>query len=538
MKSSRREFLRLAGLGVAGAALFPRLGKSAAAGFQGLEKSKPNILFALADDWSFGHAGAYGCRWVKTPAFDRVAREGLLFTRAYTPDGKCAPSRACIITGRNPWQLGAAANHVPFFPPEFKSVFEALGEHGYFAGMTLKGYAPGIAKDAQGKPRQMTGKPFNKRTAPPPTPCISNNDYAANFADFLDAAPKNQPWSFWYGSVEPHRAYEFGSGAAKGGKKISDIGRVPACWPDNATVRNDLLDYAFEVEHFDRHLGRMLAELEKRGLLENTLVVVSADNGMPFPHDKGNAYHDSDHLPLAVMWPRGIRKPGRTVEDYVSFIDFAPTFIEVAGVKPEQAGMAAITGRSLAEYFSMEQSGRIVAARDHVLIGRERNDVGRPHDQAYPVRGIIKDDWLYLHNFEPTRWPACNPETGYLDTDGGPTKTEVLKTRLVPEQKYFWDTCFGKRPQEELYDLQHDPDCVVNLAGKPEHATRQAAMKQQLFDELKQQADPRMFGKGAEFDAYPYANEKDRDFYERFMKGEKPRAGWVNDSDFEKAPLD
>ncbi|MCX7007942.1 MAG: sulfatase [Kiritimatiellaeota bacterium] len=527
MNSTRRDFLRLAGLGMAGAALFPRVGKAAGENFQGLEKSRPNILFALADDWSFGHAGAYGCSWVKTPAFDRVARDGLLFTRAYTPDGKCAPSRACIITGRNPWQLGAAANHVPFFPPEFKSVFEALGEHGYFAGMTLKGYAPGIAKDAQGKPRQMTGQPFNKRTAPPPTPDISRNDYAANFADFLDAAPN-----------EPHRGYEFGSGVAKGGKKISDIGRVPACWPDNATVRNDLLDYAFEVEHFDRHLGRMLAELEKRGLLENTLVVVSADNGMPFPHDKGNAYHDSDHLPLALMWPRGIRKPGRTVEDYVSFIDFAPTFIEVAGVKPEQTGMAALTGRSLAEYFATEQSGRIVAARDHVLIGRERNDVGRPHDEGYPVRGIVKDDWLYLHNFEPTRWPACNPETGYLDTDGGPTKTEVLKTRLVPEQKHFWDTCFGKRPQEELYDLQHDPDCVVNLTGKPDYATRQAAMKQQLFDELKQQADPRMSGQGAQFDAYPYANEKDRGFYERYMRGEKPRAGWVNDSDFEKAPLD
>ena len=76
------------------------------------EARPPNILFALADDWSHGHAGAYGCQWVKTPAFDRVAREGLLFTNAYTPNAKCAPSRACILTGRNPWQLKAACNHV------------------------------------------------------------------------------------------------------------------------------------------------------------------------------------------------------------------------------------------------------------------------------------------------------------------------------------------------------------------------------------------------------------------------------------------
>ncbi len=530
MKSSRRDFLRLAGLGVAGAALSRCAGAA--------DDAKPNILFALADDWSFGHAGAYGCQWVKTPAFDRVARAGLLFTRAYTPDGKCAPSRSCIITGRNPWQLKAAANHIPFFPPEFKSVFEALGEHGYFAGMTQKGWGPGSAKDAAGKPRQLTGRPFNKRTAPPPTPDISNNDYAANFADFLDAAPKGQPWCFWYGSIEPHRTYEFGSGAAKGGKKTSDVSRVPECWPDNATVRNDLLDYAFEVEHFDSHLGRMLAELEKRGLLENTLVVVSSDNGMPFPHDKGNAYHDSDHLPLALMWPRGVRAPGRVVEDYVCFIDFAPTFVGVAGLKPEQTGMAAITGRSLAEYFASDKAGRVVAARDHVLVGRERNDVGRPHDQGYPVRGIIKDDWLYLHNFEPARWPGGNPETGYLDTDGSPTKTEVLQSRLVPERKKYWDLCFGKRPQEELYDLKHDPDCVRNLAGQPEHKERHAALKQQLFDELKQQEDPRLSGKGDWFDAQPYANERERGFYDKYLKGEKPRAGWVNESDAEKAPLD
>ena len=531
----RRSFLKLAGGGAAAAALglAPSLTRAAAD-----KTSRPNILFALADDWSFGHAGAYGCRWVKTPAFDRVAREGLLFTHAYTPDGKCAPSRSCIITGRNPWQLKAAANHVPFFPPEFKSVFEALGENGYFAGMTQKGWAPGIAQDANGKPRQLTGRPFNQRTAPPPTPDISRNDYAGNFAAFLGAAPAQVPWCFWYGSVEPHRGYEFGSGVAKGGKQLSDVDRVPACWPDNERVRNDLLDYAFEVEHFDRHLGRMLAELEKRGQLANTLVIVTSDNGMPFPHDKGNAYHDSDHLPLAMMWPKGIRGTGRTVEDYVSFIDFAPTFVELAGLQWAQTGMAPTAGRSLLNLLGSAQVGRVESGRDHVLIGRERNDVGRPHDQAYPVRGIVKDDWLYLHNFEPARWPGGNPETGYLDSDGGPTKTEVLKARLVPAQKHFWDTCFGKRPADELYDLHKDPDCATNLAGQPEHAARQTALQQQLFAELKQQEDPRMFGQGAQFDAYPYANERERGFYERYLKGEKPRAGWVNESDFEQAPLE
>jgi arylsulfatase A-like enzyme len=492
---------------------------------------KPNILFALADDWSYGHAGAYRCKWVKTPAFDRVAEQGILFTHAYTPDGKCAPSRASILTGRNPWQLKAAANHVCYFPPEFPTYAETLGQHGYFVGMTQKGWAPGVANDADGRPRQMAGRPFNRRKAVAPTPDISNNDYAGNFKDFLDAAPANQPWCFWYGSVEPHRGYEYGSGVAKGGKQLSDIDRVPACWPDNAVVRNDLLDYAFEVEHFDRHLGRMLALLEQRGMLDNTLVVVTSDNGMPFPHDKGQAYHDSNHLPLAVMWKTGIRRPGRVVDDYVSFIDFAPTFIDLAGLAWRQTGMAPATGRSLTDIFA----GRTIGLpRDHVLVGKERTDVGRPHDWGYPIRGIVKDDKLYLVNFEPSRWPGGNPETGYLDCDGGPTKTEVLKTRTVRTQKRYWDGCFGKRGAEEFYDLRTDPDCLTNLVGR----VASEPLRQQLFQELKAQGDPRMFGQGHLFDEYPYAGQRERNFYERFLRGEKPKAGWANPSDFEKGPLD
>jgi len=498
----------------------------------------PNILFALADDWSYPHASAYGCPWVRTPAFDRVARQGILFTHAYTPNAKCAPSRSCILTGRLPWQLKAAANHVCYFPPEFKTWPEALSEHGYFVGMTQKGWGPGIATNAQGQPRQMAGRAFNARKASPPAQGISNNDYAANFEDFLNAAPARQPWCFWYGAVEPHRGYEYGSGAAKGGKKLSDIGRVPACWPDNEVVRHDLLDYAFEVEHFDRHLGRMLELLEKRGLLENTLVVVTADNGMPFPHAKGQAYELANHMPLAVMWPGGIRRPGRVAAEHVSFIDFAPTFLDVAGLTRERAGMAPFAGRSLGDIFRGETPAPGVPARDHVLIGKERTDIGRPHDWGYPIRGIVQEGMLYLHNFEPSRWPGGNPETGYLDCDGSPTKTEVLRARLNPALKRFWDLCFGKRPAEELFDLRRDPECVTNLAARAEYAARAARLREQLFSELKAQGDPRLLGQGAIFDQYPFANERQRGFYDQYLQGRRPEAGWVNPSDFEPKPLD
>lgn len=500
------------------------------------EAKPPNILFAVADDWSL-HAGAYGTRWVKTPAFDRVAREGLLFNHAYTPDAKCAPSRACILTGRNPWQLKEAANHVCYFPLEFKSWFEALAEHGWFAGHTLKGWAPGVATNADGKPRLLTGIAFNQRKAEPPASGISDNDYAGNFEAFLGAAPEGKPWCFWYGSVEPHRPYEFGSGVAKGGKKLTDIDRVPGYWPDNDTVRSDMLDYAFEVEHFDRHLGRMLTALEKRGLLDNTLVVVTSDNGMPFPFCKGNAYACAHHLPLAVMWPRGIARPGRIIDDFVSFIDFAPTLIELAGLKWSETGMAESPGRSLAKIFRSGKSGLVNPARDHVLIGRERNDIGRPNDEGYPVRGIIKGGRLYLQNFEPTRWPGGNPETGYLDCDGGPTKSFILEAHRQNAADPHWTLCFGLRPGEQSYDLVRDPDCLHNLALEPQSSSQFSALREQLHAELREQGDPRLEGKGDVFDHYPHSTKANAGFYERFMRGEKLDARWVNPTDFEKAPV-
>ena len=496
-------------------------------------RARPNILFCIADDASYPYMGAYGCDWVRTPGFDRVAQAGLLFTRAYTPNAKCAPSRACILTGRNSWQLEAAANHWAYFPAKFKTYAEALSEHGYFVGKTAKGWSPGVPGEIDGKPRHLAGTPFDERRLEPPTPAISSTDYTANFRDFLDACPNGTPWCFWYGGREPHRGYQYGSGIAKGGKQVSQLDRVPGIWPDNETVRTDLLDYAFEVEYFDRHLVRMLDLLEQRGLLENTLVVVTADNGMPFPRAKGQAYEVSNHMPLAMMWAKGIRNPGRTVDDFVSFIDFAPTFIELAGLSWADTGMAATMGRSLVSIFNSTRSGQVDPARDHVLIGKERHDVGRPHDAGYPIRGIVTHEFLYLSNFEPDRWPAGNPETGYLNCDGSPTKTEILNLRRNGKNETFWRLSFGKRPAEELYRIAQNPDCRNNLAGKDEYRDQQSELRERLMAELEAQQDPRVMGKGDVFDDYEYANPGSRNFYERFMSGEKMRAGWVNPGDFE-----
>lgn len=495
---------------------------------------KPNILFAIADDWG-AHAGIYGTPWVKTPAFDRIAKEGLLFTRAYTPVAKCAPSRAIVLTGRYAWQNEEAGNHMAHFPAKLKSWPEVLTEKGWHMGITGKGWGPGIANDAGGKPRQITGKPFDKRKAPAPTSAIGKTDYSANFIDFLDAAPEEGPWCFWYGSTEPHRGYEYQSGVKKGGKKLSDIQKVPGYLPDDEIVRHDILDYAFEVEHTDKHLARMMAELEARGQLHNTLIIVTADHGMPFPRGKGYAYEDSNHVPLAVRFPGGLKKPGRVIDDFVNFTDLAATILDYAGITLTDSGMMPITGKSWRPILESEKSGRVIAERDHTLIGKERTDVGRPNDWGYPIRGIVTDTHLYLRNYEPTRWPAGNPETGYTDTDASPSKTLILEMGRKDRSNKFWQLCFGMRPAEEFYDLSVDSSCAHNLAGESIHEDHIKELRQRMESELKTQNDPRMLGNGKVFDEYPATHGKG--FYDQYLRGEKPKAGWISPTDIEKAPI-
>ena len=497
-------------------------------------QDRPNVLVAVADDASYPHFGAYGVDWVQTPAFDRVAREGLLFTNAFTPNAKCAPSRAAMLTGRNSWQLGAAANHWAYFPERFGTYVEALGRAGYHVGHTGKGWAPGVAR-IDGDPRHLTGPPYEDATTTPPTDQISTTDYAANFEAFLEARDDDAPFAFWYGAREPHRAYAYGSGLELGGAARSDIDRVPHFWPDTDTVRTDLLDYAFEIEHFDRHLGRMLSMLEARGELANTLVIVTSDNGMPFPRVKGQAYALSNHMPLAILWPKGITNPGRVVDDFVSVIDLAPTILEAAGVARETTAMEPVTGHSLVDIFREEKGGQGTPTRDHVLIGKERHDVGRPQDRGYPIRGIVTDRYLYLRNFETDRWPAGPPETGYLNTDGSPTKTLLLDGRTGDRPLKYWAWSFGKRPAEELYRRDADPDNVNNLAEDPLYQPVASRLRDRLFRELRAQDDPRMDGRGRVFDEYVYADSSHRHFYRRFQDGElgPASAGWVNPSDFD-----
>lgn len=452
----------------------------------------PNILFCIADDAS-PHFGTYGCTWAKTPNIDRLAQQGLVFENAYTPTAKCAPSRASILTGRNPWLLEAAANHQCIFPPQYKAFTEVLSASGVYVGAQGKFWGPGDASNTDGS-RRTWGLATSGGNS-------QNDDGGEKFRAFLKDRPQGKPFFFWFGSTNPHRPYAPDSGV-QANKKPSDIERVPAYWPDNDVVRRDMLDYSIEIETYDTQVGTMLKVLAESGEADNTLVIVTSDHGMPFPRVKGHNYDASNHVPFIVRWPKMIKNPGRRMNDFLSFISLAPTFLKLHGISGAQAGMAPFTGVDFLDLLVGERQHD----RSFVILGRERNDVrARPGTEAglgYPVRGIRQGNLLYLHNFAPDRWPCGNVELGLLDTDNGPTKQLV---EALGERDRYWQFNFGKRPAEELFDLSSDPDCVKNLMADASYRDKATALRELLFAQLKQQNDPRMAGQGAVYDNYPTA---------------------------------
>jgi N-sulfoglucosamine sulfohydrolase len=467
--------------------------------------ARPNILFIIFDDWNGStHAGAYGCTWIKTPNFDRVAREGVLFKNAFTSNPKCSPCRASILTGRNTWQLKEAVSHNGLFPAGFEVYPDLLEKAGYFIGLTGKGWGPGDFRTAAQRTRNPAGPAFDKLTQDVPASGISRLDYAGNFAEFLKKRPKDKPFCFWMGFHEPHRAYEYGSGARLG-KNLADV-KVPAFLPDTEIVRRDLADYAVEVEFGDAQIGKALAALEAAGELNSTLVVVTSDHGMPFPFVKGQIHEDGFHLPLAMRWGEGI-KPGRVVEDFINVRDLAPTYMELAGLGQHPQ----MTGKSLAGILRSSQSGWI-ENRDVMLVGKERHDIGRPNDLGYPVRAIRTKDFLYVHNFHPERWPAGNPETDFGNCDPGPSK-EVVKAL----GGHFYELCFGKRLPDELYRTSDDPECVRNLANDLAYKDVLEELRYRMVSLLKEEGDPRALGDGAIFDSYQYTGGRGKG-YETWLK--------------------
>jgi len=444
-------------------------------------ESRPNILLCIADDWAFPHASIYGDRVVRTPNFDRVAREGVLFTHAFSAAPSCTPSRAAILTGQAPHRLEEGASLYGPLAARFPVYTDLLEQAGYFVGFTRKGWGPGDFK-AGGRTRNPAGQLFK------------------TFEEFLRAAPPEKPFCFWFGSHDPHRPYEPDSGLNSGMNPQDVI--VPPFWPDVPEVRRDILDYYFEVQRFDREVGELLSLLEKAGKAANTLVVITGDNGWPFPRAKANLYDAGTRQPFAVRWPARI-KGGRKLDDFVNLADLAPTFLEAAGLKP----LAEMTGRSLLGLLTgSEKPG----SRNEVFLERERHANVRRGNLSYPARAIRTRQYLYIRNFRPDRWPAGDPELYHSvgpfgDCDDGPTKQFILAHRQERDYARYFELCFAKRPAEELYDLRKDPHQINNVAGRREYATIQQRLRDRLMQWMKQTGDPRATVDDDRWDRYPYS---------------------------------
>jgi uncharacterized sulfatase len=451
-----------------------------AAMLRGAGRERPNIFVAISDDQSWLHTSAEGDPVVKTPVFDRIAQQGVRFTSAFCCAPSCTPSRGGLLTGQHIWRLEEGANLFSTLPAKFEVYPDILESAGYHVGYMGKGWGPGNFRKG-GRTRNPAGPAYD------------------DFDQFSASVPRAKPFCFWFGSHDPHRGYVKGSGL-KAGLRLDDV-QVPAWLPDDSDVRSDMLDYFFAIRRFDRDLGRIIERIEKAGQLENTLVVVTSDNGMPFPRAKATVYDSGTRMPLAIRWPARI-PGGRVVEDLVGHVDLAPTLLEAAGIAPRPQ----MNGRSLLKLLESRKPGLTGQSREFVLSAMERHTNSRAGGAGYPMRALRTRDYLYIRNFEPDRWPAGDPED-YGEIANCPSKASMLKYRDDPKLGRFFRMACAKRPAEELFDLKKDPDQLNNAAGRPEYADIRKSLRTLLDKQLIETRDPRMTGGPIIWDSIPYKGQ-------------------------------
>lgn len=481
---------------------------------------RPNILLAISDDQSWVDASAYGGRMVETPHFDSVAKTGVLMMQAFAASPGCSPSRASLLTGRHTWMIEEAGTHASYFQSRYKVFPDLLEENDYYIGYTGKGWGPGDWKSS-GRSRNPAGPNFRGKAEG------GQSSYVNAFSNFLSErklkskeSKTKQPFFFWFGSHDPHRSFAKGSGR-KSGMKLEDA-HVPKFLPDTDEIREDLLDYAFEIQRFDHDLGEMIELIRKDGALENTLIIVTSDNGMAFPRAKANCYEYGIHMPLAISWPARI-KGDRSISDLVGFVDLTSTILDAANVPmPPDLGMS---GRSFLNVLISNKSGKVDSSRSAVYSARERHSSSRFNSLGYPQRCIRTQKFLYIINFKPERWPAGPAQKfnkarydasgglvssslgpshgGYHDIDACPSLSFLIQNRNHSKFGRYLELAVGKRPEEELYDIKNDPDCLNNLVTNKAYNRIKSQLRSRLWNYLYETGDPRVKGNGDIWETYP-----------------------------------
>lgn len=504
---------------------------------------RPNIVFAFADDWG-RLAGAYASleqtpglnSVVKTPNIDRIAERGVLFRNAFVNSPSCTPCRSSLLSGQHFWRTGRGAIlQGAVWDPSIPSFPLLLKESGYHIGKTFKVWSPGVPVDApfgeQAHNYQVAGGRINQFSQNVTRMVNDGQDLQAaketlyqevrgNFRQMLGDVSAEQPFFYWFGPTNVHRNWVKGSG-----KKLWNIdpavlqGKLPPFLPDVPEVREDMADYLGEIAAFDAAIGVLLEELTVAGKADSTLWVISGDHGPPgFPFGKCNLYDFGCAVSLVVAGP-GV-PGGRVVDDFTTLHDLAPTFLEIAGVPIPDV----MTARSLWPTLSSDQPGQVDETRTTAFMGRERHvEMARAGNLPYPQRAIRTAQYSYIINFEPDRFPLGDPyhldsdqEPDFAeltrstvvslpDEDAGPTKAWLVTHRKDPQWQPYFDRAYGKRPSEELYDIQRDPHQMQNLANDAAFADIRSSLREQLLTELTTTLDPRVTGDGRYFEEPPLA---------------------------------
>jgi N-sulfoglucosamine sulfohydrolase len=429
------------------------------------ESTRPNVVLILADDMAWNDCGAFGNPKVKTPNIDKLAREGLRFDRAFVTASSCSPSRSSLITGRYPHGTDAEELHWPL-PAGQLTFVEKLKESGYYTAAAGKWHLGNPAKARFDLVREANPAGFQLATTKDAKARMTAEGSGAvqggadQWVPVLRDRPKDRPFFLWLAALDPHRDYE--TGAIPEPHRPEDV-VVPPYLPDVLEVREDLALYYDEIGRLDHHVGLVLAELDRQGVADETLVLFLSDNGRPFPRCKTTLYDSGIRTPLIARWPGQIKPRGRC-ESLVSTVDLAPTILKLARLEPGPT----VQGKDLAPLF------KDPSAKVREMIFAERNW----HDFASHGRAARSERFKYIRNDDADR-----PLTPPADAVRSPTFLAMRRLRDEGKLTPLQSSCFAKpRPVEELYDLEADPDETVNLAADPKFAETLAGMRRALAD--------------------------------------------------------
>ncbi len=398
--------------------------------------ARPNVLWIVADDMSF-EIGAFGDRLARTPNLDRLAREGVRYPNAFATAGVCSPSRAALMTGMYATSIGAhhmrsiVGGYHPVPPPDVKTFTEHLRAAGY--------YASSLGKLDYQFSGVLDGAP------------LTNWDDANG--DWQGRAP-GQPFFAHVTFTDTHESQLFGvKPVTTDPASVS----VPPYYPDTELVRRDFARFYDNVASLDAKVGRLLDMLDEEGLAENTVVLFFPDNGRPLPRDKRWLFDGGIHEPLIVRWP-GHLEPGTVDERLVSYVDFAPTALALAGV-PVPSYMQ---GRVFLGPKADPEPEFVFAAADRIDEATDR------------IRAVRDKRFKYLRNYRPdTPYGQSSAFRNNLATMQEIFRLHDAGLLLPPADWYYRAT----KPLEELYDTQSDPFELDDLAARPEHQERLARMR-------------------------------------------------------------